>query len=41
MYSFNFYKVNEITPGDYDDVIIDGLKPDQETGADSLLYLQL
>ncbi|RXN36685.1 scavenger receptor cysteine-rich type 1 M130-like protein [Labeo rohita] len=25
------FKVNEITPGDYDDVIIDGLKPDQET----------
>ncbi|RXN25761.1 scavenger receptor cysteine-rich type 1 M130-like protein [Labeo rohita] len=25
------FKVNEITPGDYDDVIIDGLKPDEET----------
>jgi len=30
--------VKEITPGYYDDVITDGLKPDRETGVVLLLY---
>jgi len=30
--------VKEITPGYYDDVITDGLKPDRETGVVLLFY---
>ncbi|KTF75274.1 hypothetical protein cypCar_00038357 [Cyprinus carpio] len=30
--------VKEITPGYYNDVITDGLKPDRETGVTLLLY---